>query len=87
MQIKINRDLILNMLLHIFLVYDTIFIKKTVLKRSGMIDMEKVKVDRINELARISKQRALTEEEKAEQKSLREEYMAEFRRAMRGEKG
>lgn len=84
MQIKINRDLILNMLLHIFLVYDTIFIKKIVLKRSGMIDMEKVKVDRINELARLAKERELTDEEKKEQKTLREEYMAEFRRTIRG---
>ena len=72
------------MLLHIFLVYDTIFIKKTVLKRLGMIDMEKVKVDRINELARLAKERELTDEEKKEQKTLREEYMAEFRRAIRG---
>ena len=45
--------------------------------------MEKVKVDRINELARISKQRALTELEAAEQKALREEYIAEVRRTLR----
>ncbi len=46
--------------------------------------MDKVKVDRINELARISKSRPLTEEEKAEQKKLREEYLAEVRKALRG---
>ena len=41
--------------------------------------MEKAKVDRINELARLSKTRELTEEEKAEQAALRAEYVAEFR--------
>ena len=48
--------------------------------------MEKIKIDRINELGRISKQRALTEDEKAEQQALREEYMRELRIALRGEK-
>ena len=46
--------------------------------------MEKIKVDRINELGRISKTRELTEEEKAEQKSLREEYLAEVRSVLKG---
>ncbi len=46
--------------------------------------MEKVKVERINELARISKERPLTEAEKAEQKNLREEYLAEVRKALKG---
>lgn len=41
--------------------------------------MEKEKIARINELARTSRVRELTEQEKAEQKSLREEYLAEFR--------
>ena len=41
--------------------------------------MEKAKIDRINELARLSKQRALTEAEKAEQAALRAEYLAEIR--------
>lgn len=41
--------------------------------------MEKAKIDRINELARLSKQRALTEAEKAEQAVLRAEYLAEIR--------
>ena len=46
--------------------------------------MEKNKIDRINELGRISKERELTEEERAEQKQLRDEYMAEVRKALRG---
>ena len=45
--------------------------------------MEKIKVDRINELGRLSKQRELTDEEKAEQKALREEYLNEVRQALR----
>ena len=46
--------------------------------------MEKAKVDRINELARISKERALTEAEAKEQKELRAEYIAEFKKTLRG---
>ena len=46
--------------------------------------MEKIKVERINELARLSKTRPLTEEEKAEQAALRAEYMAEVRAQLRG---
>ena len=46
--------------------------------------MDKIKVDRINELARLSKTRPLTEEEKTEQKNLREEYLAEVRKALKG---
>ena len=38
------------------------------------------KLDRINALARLSKERALTEAEKAEQAELRKEYIAEWRR-------
>ena len=41
--------------------------------------MEKVKIDRINELGRLSKIRELTEEEKSEQQALRMEYLAEVR--------
>ena len=37
--------------------------------------MEQNKIDRINELARISKQRELTEAEREEQKALRAEYL------------
>ena len=47
--------------------------------------MEKSKVDRINELARLAKERELTEAEKAEQQELRAEYIAEFRRTLRGD--
>lgn len=46
--------------------------------------MEKIKVDRINELGRISKERELTEDEKKEQAALRAEYIAEVRAALRG---
>ncbi len=41
--------------------------------------MDKSKIDRINELARASKVRELTPDEKAEQKVLRDEYRAGFR--------
>ncbi len=42
--------------------------------------MEKAKMDRISELTAISRERELTEDEKAERKALREEYLAEWRR-------
>ena len=48
--------------------------------------MEKEKVDRINELGRIAKMRELTPEEAKERALLREEYLLEFRRALRGSK-
>ena len=41
--------------------------------------MERSKIDRINELARKSKEMPLTDEEKAEQAALRQEYILEFR--------
>lgn len=41
--------------------------------------MDKKKIERINELARKSREKELTAEEKAEQKKLREEYIAAFR--------
>ena len=44
--------------------------------------MEKEKVARINELARKQKAEGLTDEEKAEQKALRDEYIADFRISM-----
>jgi uncharacterized protein YnzC (UPF0291/DUF896 family) len=46
--------------------------------------MDKKKVDRINELGRIAKTRALTEAELSEQKALREEYLAYVRATLRG---
>ena len=41
--------------------------------------MEQSKVNRINELARLSKTRALTNAEKEEQAALRAEYIRDFR--------
>ncbi len=46
--------------------------------------MEKEKVARINELAHLSKERELTEAEKAEQAALRAEYVAEIRASFGG---
>ena len=43
--------------------------------------MEKAKLDRINELAHLAKERALTEAELSERDELRKEYIEEFRRA------
>ena len=45
--------------------------------------MEKEKIDRINELGRLMKTRELTEDEKLEQKLLREEYIKEVRATLR----
>ena len=41
--------------------------------------MENSKLERINELARLAKERALTAEELAERDTLRKEYIAEWR--------
>ena len=43
--------------------------------------MEKAKIDRINELARLAKERALSAKELSERDALRKEYIEEFRRA------
>ena len=43
--------------------------------------MEKAKIDRINELAHIAKERELTKAEFDERAALRKEYIEEFRRA------
>ena len=42
--------------------------------------MENTKLERINELAHIAKQRELTEEELAERAVLRKEYIEEWRK-------
>ena len=47
--------------------------------------MDKEKIDRINELGRIAKERELTAEETAERAALREEYIKFFRASIRGE--
>lgn len=44
--------------------------------------MEQKKIDRINALARLKKQRPLTPEEAAEQQTLRREYVAGFRKSL-----
>ena len=44
--------------------------------------MEQKKIDRINELARASRERELAEEEKKEQALLRREYVASFRASL-----
>lgn len=45
--------------------------------------MEKSKIDRISELSRKSRSVGLSEEEKKEQKELREEYIQSIRRNFR----
>lgn len=45
--------------------------------------MEKVKMERINQLAKESKLRQLSPEELAEQAALRQEYVAEIRANLR----
>ncbi len=47
--------------------------------------MEQFKLDRINELARKAKAEGLTEAEAAEQKELRAEYIAAYRRSLRAQ--
>ncbi|MBR2044419.1 MAG: DUF896 domain-containing protein [Clostridia bacterium] len=44
--------------------------------------MEQSKIDRINFLARKSKAEGLTEEEKAEQATLRREYIDSYKRSL-----
>lgn len=47
--------------------------------------MEKHKIERINYLARKSKAEGLTDEEKAEQQTLRDEYRAGFVRNLKAQ--
>ena len=42
--------------------------------------MENTKLNRINELAKLAKERELTQEELTERDDLRKEYIAEWRR-------
>ena len=44
--------------------------------------MEQKKIDRINQLAKLSRERELTEGEKAEQAALREEYVSVMRKSL-----
>lgn len=44
--------------------------------------MEQRKIDRINELAHLSKERELSDEEKAEQALLRREYIDSFKKSL-----
>lgn len=47
--------------------------------------MEKHKMQRINELAKKAKTQELTQAEQAEQKQLREEYIAEYRQNLKAQ--
>ena len=47
------------------------------------INMEKAKIDRISELSRKERSVGLSEDEKKEQKQLREEYLSSIRKNFR----
>ena len=47
--------------------------------------MEQSKIDRINALARKAKAEGLTDAEKAEQQTLRAEYIAAYRQSLRAQ--
>ena len=47
--------------------------------------MEQTKIDRINELAHLAKERALSEEELSERDALRKEYVSAFRESLRAQ--
>lgn len=44
--------------------------------------MKQEKIDRISELTRISRERELTDEEKAERQELRNEYIASYKASL-----
>ena len=46
--------------------------------------MDEKKIERINELSRLAKQRELTPEEQAERDTLRREYIDAFKASLRG---
>ena len=47
--------------------------------------MEQKKIDRINELSRLSRERELTESEKTEREKLRREYIDSFKASLIGQ--
>ena len=47
--------------------------------------MEQKKIDRINELAKLAKERELTDEEKVERAALRQEYVADVKASLRAQ--
>ena len=47
--------------------------------------MNKDKINRINELAKLSKERELTEDERKEQQALRQEFLKAIRADVRGQ--
>lgn len=51
----------------------------------GRKKMTDEKINRINELYHKAKNEGLTEEEKAEQQALRKQFVADFRRNLRGQ--
>ncbi len=57
--------------------------QQNIVKMQGVERMEQQKLDRINELARKAKTEILTDEEKAEQQQLRQEYIESYRKSLR----
>lgn len=47
--------------------------------------MEQKKIDRINELSRLARERELTDEEKVEREKLRREYIDSFKASLIGQ--
>src|SRR5699024_4214247 len=53
--------------------------------RKGVFMVSDKKIERINELAKKAKEEGLKEQEKAEQKKLRNEYLQQFRKSFRNQ--